>query len=101
MILVCSLQNLIVFLIVWEIMAGSAFLLIIFESWNKSTVKAGLNYFIQSHVGVLFIMISFIWVIVQTGSTNFNAIKTFSERLPNAVSITLFVLLFIALKSVE
>ena len=95
MILVCSLQNLIVFLIVWEIMAGSAFLLIIFESWNKSTVKAGLNYFIQSHVGVLFIMISFIWVIVQTGSTDFNAIKTFSERLPNAVSITLFVLLFI------
>jgi formate hydrogenlyase subunit 3/multisubunit Na+/H+ antiporter MnhD subunit len=95
MILVCSVQNFIAFLIVWEIMAGSAFLLIIFESWNKSTFKAGLNYFIQSHVGVLFIMISFIWVIVQTGSMDFNAIKTFSEHLPAPVSITLFVLLFI------
>lgn len=30
MILVCSVQNFIAFLIVWEIMAGSAFLLIIF-----------------------------------------------------------------------
>jgi hydrogenase-4 component B len=95
MILVCSVQNLIVFLIVWEIMAGSAFLLIIFEYWNKSTVKAGLNYFIQSHIGVIFIMISFIWVIVQTGSTDFNAVRTFSQNMPAAVSITLFVLLFI------
>jgi formate hydrogenlyase subunit 3/multisubunit Na+/H+ antiporter MnhD subunit len=95
MILVCSVQNFIAFLIVWEIMAGSAFLLIIFESWNKSTVKAGLNYFIQSHVGILFIMISFIWVIVQTGSMDFNAIRTFSEHVPNPVSITLFFLLFI------
>ena len=95
MILVCSVQNLIAFIIVWEIMAGSAFLLIIFESWNKSTVKAGLNYFIQSHIGVLFIMVSFIWVIVQTGSTDFNAVRTFSEHLPNPVSITLFVLLFV------
>ena len=95
MILVCSVQNFIAFLIVWEIMAGSAFLLIIFESWNKSTVKAGLNYFIQSHIGVLFITVSFIWVIVQTGSMDFNAIKTFSEHLPNPVSITLFILLFI------
>jgi hydrogenase-4 component B len=95
MILVCSVQNFIAFLIVWEIMAGSAFLLIIFESWNKSTVKAGLNYFIQSHIGVLFITVSFIWVIVQTGSTDFNAVRTFSEHLPSPVSITLFVLLFI------
>jgi hydrogenase-4 component B len=95
MILVCCVQNFIAFLIVWEIMAGSAFLLIIFESWNKSTVKAGLNYFIQSHIGVLFITVSFIWVIVQTGSTDFNAVRTFSEHLPNPVSITLFVLLFI------
>jgi hydrogenase-4 component B len=95
MLLVCSVQNFIAFLIVWEIMAGSAFLLIIFESWNKSTVKAGLNYFIQSHIGVLFITISFIWVIVQTGSTDFKAVTTFSEHMPSPVSITLFLLLFI------
>ncbi|MDR3668909.1 MAG: proton-conducting transporter membrane subunit, partial [Ignavibacteriaceae bacterium] len=95
MILVCSVQNFIAFLIVWELMAGSAFLLIIFESWNKSTVKAGLNYFIQSHVGVLFITISFIWIIIQTGSTDFKAVTTFSEHMPAPVSITLFVLLFI------
>ncbi|MDR3609120.1 MAG: proton-conducting transporter membrane subunit [Ignavibacteriaceae bacterium] len=95
MILVCTVQNFIAFLIVWEIMTGSAFLLIIFEYWNKATVKAGLNYFIQSHVGVVFILVSFIWIIAQTGSTDFNAVTAFSQHLPVAVSITLFVLLFI------
>jgi hydrogenase-4 component B len=95
MILVCTVQNFIAFLIVWEIMTASALLLIIFEHWNKTTVKAGLNYFIQSHVGVLFIMVSFIWVMGQTGSSDFNAVTTFSQHLPIAVSITLFVFLFI------
>jgi len=95
MLLVCSIQNFIVFLVVWEIMTVSSFLLIIFEYWNKETIKAGLNFFIQSHIGVLFIIVSFIWVMSQTGSTDFNAVKIFSLHLPNAVGITLFVLLFI------
>ncbi len=95
MILVCSVQNLIVFIIVWELMTVSSFLLIIFEYWNKETIRAGLNFFIQSHIGVIFIIVSFIWVIVQTGSTDFNAVQTFSKQLPKAVGVTLFVLLFI------
>jgi formate hydrogenlyase subunit 3/multisubunit Na+/H+ antiporter MnhD subunit len=95
MILVCSIQNFIVFLIVWEIMTVSSFLLIIFEYWKKDTIKAGMNFFIQSHIGVLFIIVSFIWVMSQTGSTDFNAIRIFTAHLPNAVAVTLFVLLFI------
>ncbi len=95
MILVCIIQNFIVFLIVWEIMTVSSFLLIIFEYWRKDTIKAGLNFFIQSHIGVVFIIVSFIWVMSQTGSNDFNAIRLFVVHLPNAVAITLFVLLFI------
>jgi len=95
MLLVCSVQNLIVFIIVWELMTVSSFLLVIFEYWNKETIKAVLNFFIQSHVGVIFIIVSFIWVIVQTGSTDFSAVQTFSEQQPKAVGVTLFVLLFI------
>ena len=95
MILVCSIQNFIVFLIIWEIMTVSSFLLIIFEYWNKDTIKAGLNFFIQSHIGVVFIIISFIWVMSQTRSNDFNAIRIFTAHIPNAVAITLFVLLFI------
>ena len=95
MILVCSIQNFIAFLIVWEIMTVSSFILIIFEYWNKDTIKAGLNFFIQSHIGVLFIIVSFIWVISRTGSTDFNAVRIFTAIVPNAITITLFVLLFI------
>jgi formate hydrogenlyase subunit 3/multisubunit Na+/H+ antiporter MnhD subunit len=95
MILVCSIQNFIAFLVVWEIMTVSSFLLIIFEYWKKETIKAGMNFFIQSHIGVLFIIVSFIWVMSQTGSGDFNAIKIFTAHQPNALAITLFVLLFI------
>jgi len=95
MILVCSIQNFIAFLIVWEIMTVSSFLLIIFEYWKKETIKAGLNFFIQSHIGVLFIIVSFIWVMSQTGLADFNAVRLFATHQPGAVAITLFVLLFI------
>ena len=94
MILVCIVQNLIVFLIVWEIMAISSFLLVIFEHKKENTIRAGLNYLIQSHVGVLFLSVAFIWVIVQTGSADFQAISIFSSKMPQPIVVTFFLLLF-------
>lgn len=42
-------------------MAPSAFLVVtIFEHEKTSTIKAGINYLIQSHVSILFLMIGFI-----------------------------------------
>ncbi|MDP4116206.1 MAG: proton-conducting transporter membrane subunit [Bacteroidota bacterium] len=95
MLLVCTVQSLPGFLVAWEIMAISSFLLVIFEYWKKDNLKAGLNYLIQSHIGVLFLTVAFIWVIVITGSSDFTAIKLFSQKVPVPVSITLFILLFI------
>ncbi len=95
MLLVCTVQNFIAFLIVWELMTVSAFILVIFEYWKSETIKAGINYFIQSHIGVLLIIIAFIWVIAQTGSTDFNAIHDFSKQLSGTLSITLFIILFV------
>ncbi|MEW5844089.1 MAG: proton-conducting transporter membrane subunit [Bacteroidota bacterium] len=95
MLFVCIVQNFLAFLIVWEIMAISSFLLVIFEYWNKETIRAGINYLIQSHIGVLFLTVAYIWVITATGSKDFKAIQIFSQQVPSALSVTFFVLIFI------
>jgi len=91
----CTIQNSIVFLVVWEIMALSAFLSILFEHEKIATIKAGINYLIQSHVSIIFLMVGFIWVASKTGSYDFNAIRAYSFAHSNAVSLMLYLFFFI------
>lgn len=92
---VCSVQNSIVFLIFWEIMAISAFLLVIFESHKQQTLKAGINYLIQSHVSIVFLLLGLIWVIFKTHSLDFNAIGDFFASSATIGKLVLFFCLFI------
>ncbi len=68
MLLVVMIHEALAFLIVWEIMSLVSFFLVIFESDKKETVKIGLNYLIQMHIGVVFLMIAFIIAYIQTGA---------------------------------
>lgn len=95
LITICSVQNAMVFLISWEAMALSAFILVIFESYKADTLKAGINYLIQSHVSILFLMLGFIYVAVKTGSYDFNAIAEFSHQQPAMAGTVLFLSFFI------
>jgi len=90
----CAIQNSIVFLVAWEFMALSAFLSIIFEHEKIATVRAGINFLIQSHVSILFLMIGFIWVGSQTGSYDFSAIHSYSMTHSGALSLMLFLFFF-------
>jgi formate hydrogenlyase subunit 3/multisubunit Na+/H+ antiporter MnhD subunit len=92
MLWVCMVQNGLAFLIVWELMSISSFLLVIFEHKNKATLQAGINYLVQMHIGVLFLAAAFIWVYVSEGSFEFSAIEKFFSSNPN---IWLFSLFFI------
>jgi len=91
----CAIQNSIAFLVAWEIMALSAFLCVIFEHEKIATVKAGINYLIQSHISIIFLMIGFIWVAGQTGSYDFSSIHSYSQTHSGALSLTLFLFFFI------
>jgi formate hydrogenlyase subunit 3/multisubunit Na+/H+ antiporter MnhD subunit len=91
----CVIQNSIAFLIAWEIMALSAFIVVIFESDKISVIKAGINYLIQSHVAIVFLMLGFIWVSIKTGSYDFNAITAFTESSNSADSLVLFLFFFV------
>jgi len=91
MLWVCMVQNGLAFLIVWELMSISSFMLVIFEHRNKTTLKAGINYLVQMHIGVLFLTAAFIWVYFSEGSFEFAAIEKFFSSKQN---LWLFLLFF-------
>ena len=91
---ICLVQNSLVLLVIWEIMALSSFVLIIFEHYKAATLKAGINFLIQSHVCILFLTVAFMWVKVKTGSYDFNAISAFTSAQPNITGLALFIFFF-------
>jgi hydrogenase-4 component B len=91
----CVIQNSIIFLIALEIISLTAFLVVIFEHEKVKTIQAGINYLIQSHICIVFMMIGFIWVAYKTGSYDFNAIATYTSDNSKAVSLLLFTCFFI------
>jgi len=95
MIGVFCVQNSLAFLYVWELMALSSFVLVIFEYKNPKTLKAGINYLIQSHICILFLTVGLIWVSSHTNSYDFKAISQYTASVRPAISSLLFLILFI------
>lgn len=92
MLWVCMLQHSIAFLIAWELMSLTSLLLVIFEYQKKNTLKAGINYLVQMHIGVALITVAFIWVYAVQGSFDFAAIGNYFKVHSNT---WLFLLFFI------
>ena len=94
LIIITSIQNSLAFLIIWEIMALSSFILIIFEHYNKGTLKAGINFLVQSHISILFMMLPFIGVAIKMNSYDFTAITAYSLQNPLLINLGLFLCFF-------
>jgi formate hydrogenlyase subunit 3/multisubunit Na+/H+ antiporter MnhD subunit len=95
LIALCAIQNGMVFLIAWEIMAISAFIAVIFEHTKIMTIKAGINYLIQSHVCIVFLMLGFMWAAYKTGSYDFQVIGNYTAGLSGAAPVILFLTFFV------
>ncbi|MBQ2645400.1 hypothetical protein IJG14_07525 [bacterium] len=78
MIGVVTVQNSLLFLILWEIMSLSSFFLVIFESDKKEVISSGIKYLIYMHLSVIFIILAFALLNIYSGSLNF---MDFSELL--------------------
>jgi hydrogenase-4 component B len=91
---ICSLQNSIAFLVAWEVMALSSFVLIIFEHTKKETLNAGINFLIQSHICIMLLTLGFIWVALRMNSYDFNAIAFFSSSNSSLTGVALFLCFF-------
>jgi hydrogenase-4 component B len=90
MILVVILRNGFSFLVAWELMAISSFLLVIFEADDRKVLKTGINYLVQMHIGMLFLLIAFLIVGEATGETGFNGLKAYFSSHANILIFSLF-----------
>ncbi len=88
--MLCIVQHSLAFLIAWELMALSCFVLIVFESWKPDVMKAGINFFIQSHVSVLFLTLGFLLMNAKTGSFDFASLQNLEGKDANTVYLLLF-----------
>jgi formate hydrogenlyase subunit 3/multisubunit Na+/H+ antiporter MnhD subunit len=88
-------RNSLAFLCFWEIMTLSAFLMVIFEYHKMETLKAGMNYLIQSHISIIILTLGFIWVYASTGSFDFSAITGYCLTGGKEAALLLFLIFFI------
>jgi len=93
MFLVCVMHDALSFLVVWEIMSLTSFFLVIFDSNNSDTVKTGIKYFIQMHIGFVFLFSAFLIVFYKTGEEfNFESLAIYFEQYP---TFPIFLMFFV------
>ena len=95
MALVVTADNMISFLLSWEIMSLSSFFLVVYDYRSAENRKAGYLYFIFSQVGAMFIIAAFGVLYASTGSFGFAA----AADLPQGTKIIVFALAFIGFGS--
>jgi formate hydrogenlyase subunit 3/multisubunit Na+/H+ antiporter MnhD subunit len=90
MLLVVMLREGLSFLIAWEIMALSSFLLVIFDAEDRTIMKTGISYLIQMHAGMFFILTAFLIVDRSTGRMSFDALPLYFSDHSNLLVFVLF-----------
>ncbi len=88
---VVTVQNALMFLIIWELMSLSSFFLVIFESEKKEVIKSGIKYLVYMHVSVIFIILFFAMLSINAGSLDF---ATFKEALENNSDLANLIFVF-------
>jgi len=78
------------FLIAWELMAVSSFMLILFEAEKRATLKTAVNYLIQMHVGLVILVIAFLFCEATTGQLSFDALQSYFSQNHNTGLFLLF-----------
>jgi formate hydrogenlyase subunit 3/multisubunit Na+/H+ antiporter MnhD subunit len=92
MILVVTLREGFPFLIAWELMSLASFLLVIFNSEDKATLKTGINYLIQMHIGFVLLLVAFLISEKVSGLSGFNGLSAYFS---SSANLPLFILFFI------
>ena len=67
------------FLFVWEMMSLATMMLLLFEYQHKETLRAGLNFMVQMHICVLFLIVGFILLYVTVGECSFTALAKLTK----------------------
>ncbi len=88
MILVVTVQNILFFLICWELMSLTSFFLLLFENEKKEVRQKAINYLINMQIGVLFLLSGFTLLNLKTHSLAFSS---FEGQITNTIFLLLTV----------
>jgi hydrogenase-4 component B len=80
---VVSVRDMMFFIVFWEIMTLTSWALVIYERENEKSLRAGLEYFIATHVATFFIVLASLILYPRTPgpSFSFEALKVSFETL--------------------
>lgn len=92
---VVSASNAIFFLVVWEAMSLTSYLLVVYENRKEGIPSSGLLYVVMTHLGTALIMVALVMMGIYAHSFDFSAYSGVGALMPSALKSTLFVLLFI------
>ncbi len=95
MALVVAADNMITFVLCWEIMSLSSFFLVIYNYEEKTNRRSGYLYFVFSQAGAMFIFAAFGIIYTHSGDFGFAA----AADLPNGAKMAAFILAFIGFGS--
>jgi len=97
LVLVLTAGNAVLFLIVWEAMSVSSYLLVVYESRRQDSASAGLLYVVMTHLGTALISVAFVLMWTQTGSFDFSAFATIKDlaTVPELMRTVPFLLLLV------
>lgn len=94
MTVLCLVESFPVFISAWEVMSIGSLLLILYNNAERATFKAGLNYLIQMHLGVLFLTFAALEVQRVTGAMHFSALADYFSQKDNFPLFILFLVGF-------
>ena len=92
--LVFTASNILFFLIVWELMAVSAYFLVVFDHESAESRQGGLLYLLMSRGGSGMLLAGFLLLALAGGSLEFPALHAAGQRLPPPLAAVAFLLLF-------
>ena len=79
--LVLTAANAFFFLIAWEIMALTAYCLVSFEHEHEETRRAGVLYFVMSHIGTGCLILGFLLLFQASGVYDFDAYRGLGNQM--------------------
>ena len=93
--LIFCADNAVFLLIAWELMALFAFVLVVFEHEHLETRRAGVLYFVMSHIGVGCLILGFLLLFQVSGSFRFEDLHHIGAQLSLSRRTAAFFLFFV------
>lgn len=95
MALVVMVKNAFLFLVAWELMSLVSYFLVVFDSEQEKSIKAGTIYIVMTHIGTAFIIAAILIMFKYSHSFDFAVLKETCLGMPSGIKNLIFILFLI------